>query len=143
MIRYLAVLLCAATLFAAKPDPKAEKEVLAAMESWRQAMAHRDKATLEKLYAPDITYSHSNGKNENKSEAIDAVVNGASRIELIDIKQPAVRIYGNTALVKTDLTFHSEANGKKTVTPLNGLFVWVKVGQGWQLVARQTTRLPQ
>ena len=50
----IAVMLSSASPYAAPPsDPKAEKEVMAAMEAWRQAMLKKDGAGLAKLYHED------------------------------------------------------------------------------------------
>ena len=128
---------CAPSLFAAD----AEKEVLAAMESWKNAMIAKDGAALEKLYAPDLTYSHSSGKNESKAEAISAVVNGKGKVEKIEFAGTTVRVYGNTALVKGKVTITNVTDGKPGVIELNILHVLVKSSSGWQMAARQATRL--
>jgi ketosteroid isomerase-like protein len=137
----LCFMLCSIGLFAEAPDPKTEKEILAAMEAWKEAMLNRDRSALEKLYAPDLTYTHSNGRQENKTEAIDAVVNSKDRTESIELAGLSVRVYGKTALVKGKVTLNNVSNGKPVVLILDVLHVWVKSSSGWQLVARQSTRL--
>ena len=47
----MAIVVATASAYAAPPsDPQAEKEVTAAMESWRQALLKKDGATLARLY---------------------------------------------------------------------------------------------
>ena len=135
----LALALCSTAIFAADPD----KEVLNAMDNWRKAMIAKDGAALEKLYAPDLSYTHSSGKNESKTEAIAAVVNGKAMTEKIELADTTVRVYGKTALVKGKVTLTASTDGKQTNTSLNILHVWVKNSSGWQLVARQAIRLTQ
>ena len=135
----LALAICSTAVFAAEPD----KEVLNAMDNWRKAMIAKDGAALEKLYAPDLSYTHSSGKNETKAEAIAAVVNGKGKTEKIEFADSTVRVYGNTALVKCKVTLIASTDGKQATTNLNILHVWVKNSSGWQLVARQAIRLPQ
>ena len=135
----LALAICSTAVFAAEPD----KEVLTAMDNWRKAMIAKDGAALEKLYAPDLSYTHSSGKNETKAEAIAAVVNGKGKTEKIEFADSTVRVYGNTALVKCKVTLIASTDGKQATTNLNILHVWVKNSSGWQLVARQAIRLPQ
>ena len=61
--------------FSAPPsDPEAEKEVMAAMQTWRTAMMKKDGAALTKLYHEDISYGHSSGIVENKAEAVNHMV---------------------------------------------------------------------
>ena len=94
------MLLCSMFLLADTPEAKSEKEVLAAMKAWKQAMLMRDRAALEALYAPGLLYVHSSGKQESKAEAIEAAVAGKDRYEAIDLEDISVSVYGNTALVK-------------------------------------------
>ena len=136
-ITLLALAVCSTAAFAAEPD----KEVLTAMDNGRKAMIAKDGATLEKLYAPDLTYSHSSAKNESKGEAIAAVVNGKGKTDKIEFSEMTVRVYGKTALVRGNVTLIGSADGKPTKTALNVLHVWVKNSSGWQMVARQSTRL--
>ncbi len=63
-------------LVACTPKPASEEEVLAAMDTWRQAMINRDRPVLEELYAQDLVCADSSGKRENEVQAIDAVIEG-------------------------------------------------------------------
>ncbi len=120
---------------------KSEKEVLSVMDVWKQAMIARDRSILEKLYAPGLIYFHSNGREENKTEAIEAVVSGKDSIEAIEFANTSVRIYGRTALVKNQVTMRTNSNGTPSILRLDVLHVWVKSGSRWQMVARHATRL--
>lgn len=133
MHRILPILLCSMTLFAA-----GDKDVLAALDAWKAAMIARDRAALEKLYSADLTYSHSSGKTESKAEAIEAVVSAKTPPGTIEFEGTTVRVYGNTAVVKSKLTMRG-SQGPGTV--LDVLMVWVKHSSGWELVARHATRL--
>ncbi|MGI8991611.1 MAG: nuclear transport factor 2 family protein [Bryobacteraceae bacterium] len=132
----------AAVLTAAETNSKSEKEVLAAMDAWKQATLHKDRAALEKLLGDDLTYSHSSAMTQSKAEVLDSVMNGKSTAEAIDFKSTTVRVYGNTAVVKGDVDITNNTDGKSTTAHLNILHVWVKGSHGWQMVARQATRLP-
>jgi len=123
------------------PEAKSEKDVLAAMNAWKQAMLTRDRAALETLYAPGLIYVHSSGKQENKAQAIEAAVAGKDRYESIDLEDMSVSIYGNAALV-TAKALMAINNGTTTNTiSLDILHVWIKMPTGWQMVARHATRL--
>jgi ketosteroid isomerase-like protein len=135
MVKWLLVFAAAASLSAA--DPKAD--VLAAMESWKQAVLQKDAAALDRLLHADLTYSHSDAHSESKADILKALPNTQS----IKIGESSVRIYGNTALIKGPMEFVSAAaNGTTTTTNLSVLQVWIKGPKGWQLVARQSTKLP-
>ena len=47
----------------------AEKAVLTALDAWKAAMLAKDKAALEKVFHPDLSYGHSSAMLENKAEA--------------------------------------------------------------------------
>jgi ketosteroid isomerase-like protein len=143
MTKWILVLLTAAALLpAATPDPKTEKEVMAAMDAYRQALMKKDAAALSKVVGDDLTYTHSSNLHQDKA-ALIASLKENTVAEAIDFKDLKVRIYGNTALVKGDVDFRNNANGTVTVSKLNVLHVLVKGPQGWQLVARQATRYPE
>ena len=142
MKNWICILLSTAILSAVGPDPKAEKEVMAAMDAWKQATIKKDGAALEKLLSPDLSYSHSSAMNQSKAEVIKAVTTGKASTEAINFMEPTVRVYGKTALVKGKVDITNSTDGKSTTAHLDILHVWVKGPQGWQLVARQATRLP-
>lgn len=133
----IAILFSAALLSASPSD-----EVMSAMNAWRQAILHRDAAALQKLYHPDLTYSHSSGKLENKTEAIEASTKGKNVAEKVEFGDLKTRVYGNTALVRGDIAItNNNAGAGPQTLKLNILHVWLKTPSGWQLVARQSTRL--
>jgi len=135
------MLFCAIAVLADTPEAKAGKEVLAAMNAWKQAMIARDRETLEALYAPGLSYSHSSGKQENKAEAIEAVVSGKNRFESIDLADVAVSVYGTTVIVKARVIMQLNSGGTVRMIDLDVLHVWIKISSKWQMVARHATRL--
>ena len=117
---------------------KQKQDVMAAMDAYKNAMTHKDGAVLAKVLAEDLTYVHSNGMVETKGDVIQSVVSGKAAVDRIEfLPDTEVRIHGKVAYVagKEDL-WHP------TVTiHMHVLHVWEKTPQGWQLVARQATRL--
>ena len=115
----------------------AEKELLAAHEAYMAAARAGDTAPLEKLFAEGLQYSHSNGKLENKREAIDNIAKGKPNFKLHD---QSVVMHGNMATIRAKITSINPKTGDMILTVLQ---VWVKKGSQWQLAQRQTTRIPQ
>ncbi len=134
------MLLCSMFLLADTPEAESEKEVLAAMNAWKQAMLMRDRAALEVRYAPGLLYVQSSGKQESKAEAIEAAVAGKDRYEAIDLEDISVSVYGNTALVKAKVIMRINS-GRIQHAQSGCLHVWIKMPAGWQMVARHATRL--
>jgi ketosteroid isomerase-like protein len=142
MKKWILVLLSTALLSAAGVNSKEEKDVLGAMDAWKQATMKKDRVALDKLLHPDLTYSHSSGMTQTKTDVLDAVTKGKAKVEAIDFSDTTVRIYGKTALVKGTVDITNSTGGKSTKSHLSILHVWIKDGQGWQMVGRQATKLP-
>ena len=133
----LAASLCTGfTALAASP----QDEVKAAVDSLRTAIIKKDKAAIDKLVAPDVTYSHSNAKMENKAEMMAALMGPDTVYQSMDMENQTIRIIGKTALVQGKMIIVNTQKGEKKTLPLSVLMVWVKNPAGWQLTARQTTR---
>lgn len=131
-------ILSACAIWAATP----EEEVKQAIDQWKTAVIQKDKAALERLIHPQVTYAHSNAKMETKQQAIDAFLAPTMTYHAIDMADTSIRIAGKTALVQTIMTVKNANNGKGQTLPLSVLMVWVKEKGGWQLMARQSTKLP-
>ena len=142
MTKWMLFLLSTTILSAANSDPKTEKEVLAALEAYKQGLIKKDAAALGKVLSDDLTYSHSSNLHQDKAAVIESL-KGPASAEAIDFKDPKVRLYGNTAIIKCDVDFRNNTGGNVSVTKLNVLHVFVKGPHGWQLVARQATRYPE
>jgi hypothetical protein len=139
-MKTIALIFLASVLPAAGGAPKEQEEVLAAMDGYKNDMIQRDGKVLDRLLSDDLAYTHSGGQFQNKSQVIDSIVNKKTTIQRLEFSDTTVRFYGNVALVKgkVDL-WHSPT----TIVHMNILHVWVKRPQGWQMVARQATRLSE
>ncbi len=141
---WCAMVASAAGASAATADPKDEKAVMATLEAMAKATIAKDVATLNKIYSDDLTYSHSSAQTQTKAEVLKAL-EGPGVAESMKFSGMTVRTYGNVALAKGLCEFRNGVPGKINDNHLNILWVLVKGAgpQGWQIVARQTTRLPE
>jgi ketosteroid isomerase-like protein len=112
-----------------------EAAVRAAHDAFVKAAKEGNRVALERLFADGLQYSHSNTKLETKQEAIDAMVKSKGNFE---VHSQTIHVYGNVATIRAKVTAHSAAGD----TPMTMLQVWVKRGNSWQMVERQTTRIP-
>ena len=122
------------------PDTKA---VMATLETMAKATIEKDVATLGKIYGDDLTYSHSSALTETKAEVLKNI-QGPSVAEFMKFSETKIRVYGDVALAKGVVDFRNGAPGKMLDNNLNILWVMVRRSQGphgWQIVARQTTRI--
>ena len=139
IVTAFAFVLLVRPVLAASP---AEKAVLAALDAWTEAMVKQDRPALEKLFHPDLSYTHSSATVETKAQAITHIMDGAGW-EAIELSDTTVRLQGNVAIVNGKTDMHQRNRGKSTtISKLISLSVWVKGRQGWQMIARQAVRRP-
>ena len=135
-----ASLLATAAVAAPAASP-GEKAVLAALDTLKEAMLKKDRAALEKIFHPDLSYGHSSAMVETKAQAIPHIVDSLGW-EAIEFADTTVRMRGNVALVNGKTDMHQRGKEKVTISKLIVLTVWVKEGKSWQLIARQAVRRP-
>ena len=123
--------------------PADENAVLATMDAMANATLAKDMPTLTRIYGDDITYAHSSALTQTKAEVLNDLA-GPNIGEFMTFSDTAVRIYGDVALVKGVVDFRNGPPGALLDNHLNILWVLVRRPQGpfgWQIVARQTTRI--
>lgn len=144
MRRFILVLL-APLLLGLLPGPAAagsaaEKAVLAAMEGWRQAMLKKDPAAFDKAFHPDLSYGHSTGVIESKTQATDHVLKSTTVYDDITFADTKVSVRGDTALVTGKVVYQKHPKDQNVIVQnLTVLSVWIKGAKGWQMLARQST----
>ena len=126
----------------AKAQSKEETAVAASVEALRKAMIDPDKATLDKLAADDLSYGHSSGKVQDKAAFIEALTSRASDFVSIDLTEQTIKVVGNTAIVRHNLSAATNDGGKPGTVKLSILTIWQKQHGQWRLLARQAVKLP-
>jgi hypothetical protein len=119
-------------------DAAALKE---AVEALRQAMLGADKAKLEALTADQLSYGHSAGKLETKSEFVDVIASKKSVYKMLEWTDVTVTVVGTTAIVRHNWTGLSVADGKESPSKVGVLQAWTKVGNDWKLLGRQAFKV--
>jgi ketosteroid isomerase-like protein len=138
-----ALALGATTLIGSARAQSADEEtVKKTIASLREAYLKKDKAALESLTAAQLTYSHSDGRIEDKAKFIDGVLNRKATVKSLEYPDLTVQIAGNTAIVRHLWVSESELDGKVTNTKIGVMQVLQKDGGGWKLLARSSFRFP-
>lgn len=131
----LAVLLNSSLTSAQSAD---EAAVAQAVEAFRNAVVAKDRGKLEALIADQLHYWHSDGRVETKAEHIADVLSKRALYKFIELTNQTIRVTGDTAIVRHNLTAESEREGGKIQSTRIGVFmVWQKQGGSWKLLARQ------
>ena len=125
---------------AESPDAEA---VVKNVEAFRKAQVAADPKGLEALCAAELSYSHSDGRVEDRATFVANATNGKSKFLLLEYKDPQVRVVGDAAIVRFHWVGQSESipEGKKNDTNLHILMNWQKQGSDWKLLSRASTKL--
>ena len=122
----------------------AEEEAVAkCVETFRTAQIAQDAKALEELSAPELSYSHSDARVEDKATFVKNATSGKSRTLSLQYKDPTIRVVGDVAIVRFHWIAESEAvaDGKKSSTNLHILMNWQKQAGTWKLLTRASTKL--
>ena len=117
-----------------------ERAVLAAMESYKQAVLASDVPELVRIWTDDYTLINPQGAIVTKAQRIANFSSGNTDVSVIDSEREiTVRVYGDMAIVQNLSTLRGQFNGVPTATDLRGTFVWVRREGRWQLATNQLT----
>ena len=119
-----------------------ETTVKNAVEELRMAWLKQDKAKIDALTAPQLSYSHSDARLEDKTKFIDGTMTRKATFKSLEWPELTVQVAGNTAVVRHLWVSESELDGKVTNTKIGVMQVWQKQDGGWKLLARASWRLP-
>src|SRR5215212_10579369 len=99
--------------FAASAD---EEAVAKAVEAFRAAQVAADAKALDALCAAELSYSHSDGRVEDKAAFIAGATSGKSKFLSLAWKDPKIHVVGPAAIVRFHWLGESEAvaDGKKS-----------------------------
>ncbi|MPR32828.1 DUF4440 domain-containing protein [Cytophagaceae bacterium SJW1-29] len=138
----LLLLIFGLTWSMAQAQSKDKQEVLDRVETWRKAVLAQDVKMLDKLYANELTYGHSNGRIDTKDSFITTIGTKKEVYNELNLDDMTVSIVGNTALVRHKMTGNvTLEDGTLSKPNLGVLQVWSKTKSGWQLLARQAFKL--
>ena len=127
--------------FATEADEEAA--VAKNVEAFRAAQVAADAKAFDVLCAPELSYSHSDGRVEDKATFIANATSGRSKFLSLAYEDVKVRVVGTVAVVRFHWVGESEsvADGKKSATNLHILMNWQKQGADWRLLSRASTKL--
>ena len=120
---------------------EAERVVLQAEGARIQAMLAGDLPVLNTFLAADLTYVHSGGQLETKTEFIERLRTGHLRYRRLDREEVRARVYGKTAVVTGRAHVEVDADGEQHAFEIRFLEVWVSKNGRWQMVAWESTRI--
>jgi hypothetical protein len=112
----------------------AEKELIQlSMDKW-QWMSDKDVDKLEKLFDAKAKFVHMSG-TWKKDEELDIIKTGRIWYKKATVKDTAIEIVGNTAIVWNRITLDAIVREQVAVTEFTVTEVYQKQGNDWKMLA--------
>ncbi len=118
-----------------------EKTIAANIEAFSKARIDVNLSVLDKLTATELSYGHSTGTIETKTEFLEIVKSRKSVYKKIGLTDQTIQIVDNIAIVRHVFNAELENNGVFQTSKLGVLQIWKKQQNKWQLIARQACKL--
>lgn len=124
--------------FAAFGQSSFLKEAAAKLD---RALVAKDTITLKQLLHKDVTYGHSNAWIETKEDIIKDLTSGKLVYHKIESRDTKWKVTNDLASVRSTAAIDFILDGKPGTLQLHVLQMWLKTNKGWQLIARQSTKI--
>ena len=112
-----------------------------AMQELDKALLQKDEAGLKLVLHDDLSFGHSNGWIQSKSDILNDFASGKVTYNKIENNSSAiVKINKKYATVKTNTNAEGVVNGTAFKLTLHIMQFWVKTKKGWQLIVRQSAK---
>ena len=113
-----------------------------AMQQLDKALLQKDETVLNSVLHKDLSYGHSNGWIQSKSDILNDFTSGKLTYSKIENNSSAIIVINKEyATVKTNTNAEGVVNGTEFKLTLHIMQFWIKTKKGWQLIARQSTKL--
>lgn len=145
MKRFVQLLCLSAVLAAAVPDVAVggTEEDLNRLEDKRYAaLIAGDWSALDAMLADEFFYNQGGGGSVSKSAFLDYMKSGEAKVRKAARDGAMIRLYGDIAVVTGIAHVDVTLKGEDKTLHSRYLHVWSKTPDGWKLVARQATYLP-
>lgn len=140
----LVLALTSVPLAGQEPDTLGQAALLAVNAARFRAMVREDLSGLDTLLAPELTYIHSDGGLESKTEFLATLRTGRLRYQGIDPSELHARLYGDDVGVVTGRSRMRVKAGPQVLQfSIRFTALYRRTGKRWVLVAWQATRLPE
>lgn len=119
-------------------------EIIALDQAWEQAIIDEDVASMRRLAADDLVYTHSNCVVHDKEAFVSYILNGPIDFQTVRYEDVETRLHGDMALLTYSLhkTYALKADGRQDELHFRSSHVWIRQDGRWQLLANHATRIP-
>jgi len=122
----------------------ADVEMIKALDGERmQAMVAGDLETLGRILSDDMTYVHTSAAVDTKSSIMESIGNGNLNYRKMAARNVQVRDFGDAAVLRGQADVEVRSGGNDLTFSLEFTEVYANGDGGGQMVAWQSTRLPE
>jgi hypothetical protein len=132
----------AAAAEATRPLSRAEQALRDAEQKRFDAMVGNDLSALGAALADELTYAHSTGVQQTKAEFLKDLGAGTMQYRQITVLEQNFRLHGSIGIINGKLWLSVHISGADREFSVRYTDVYVKRAGRWQLLAWQSTRLP-
>ena len=108
------------------PAKAKEQSVLEVEAEWCDAVVRADTEVIDRIVADDFMATNPFGETRYKEEFIANIRDGSPAYEYINREEPAVRMYGNVAVVTNRATLKGTYKGMDVTGPYRYTAVYVE-----------------
>lgn len=107
------------------------------------AMAQKDIAALNALLSDELVYTHSSARLDTKESLIAAMQSGATVYTAVEPSDVKAADFGNAVVLTGRARIYVTSQGKPNAFNVRFTDVYVDRNGQWQMVAWQSTRIPE
>jgi len=107
------------------------------------AMAQKDIATLNRLLSDDLVYTHSSARLDTKQSLIGNMESGSTVYTAVEPSHVKAQDLGDTVVLTGSCRIGVMSQGRSNSFSVRFTDVYANKGGNWQMVAWQSTRLPE
>ncbi len=124
-------------------DPETERQEIVNLErEAAHAIQLSDGTFFRRVYSDDFTGTLSRGESVSKTGFINAVQSSAARYEAFNASDIKIHIFRDTAVATCLWSARATVKGQNVNSQMRVMHIYVNGGNGWKVVAGQTSPLP-
>jgi ketosteroid isomerase-like protein len=127
----------------APTDPETERQEIVNLErEAAHAIQLSDGTFFRRVYSDDFTGTLSRGESVSKTGFINAVQSSIVRYEAFNASDIKIHIFRDTAVATCLWSARAVVKGQNVNSQMRVMHIYVNGGNGWKVVAGQTSPLP-
>ncbi len=126
------------------PDGKkgaVHREIEQLEQKWRDAILSKETAAEAALLADSYVGIGPDGTISSKSEELQARANGQEHLELYDVQDRKIRVFGSTAVVTSKVRIQGVYSGQPLLGEYRYTRVWSFSHGQWRIVSFEASRI--